>query len=393
MSYENLMLYDESIKFEIDKRINDNKVVIDSTLSSESTNPVQNKVLDAEFETINSKINEIKNSQSGNADWNQNDENGAGYIANRTHYIDRTEVELLSEFDVGGDTYIDLYDVALFSKLTPNAKCLVTIDSIVYETTAIHNTYNAYEWYIIGNSDLLGEAGEFDTHLPFGIFVDRYDENWGECSEEIYTIKIDCIGETVVKIPEIYLPAKIGIEGTGAYSEIFNNLTENKASGDYSRAENFETTASGYASSAQGLGTTSSGYASHSQGCYSTAQGAYTHAEGYYTLASGAQSHAEGSGTIAKGENQHVSGSYNVEDTTSLVIVGNGTSSNSKSNAYKLDKSGNGYFAGDIVAYGCSSANSPISLVSINTIVQSLDEMIGDGIEDITSEEIQALFA
>lgn len=285
------------------------------------------------------------------ANWGQNDENAPDYVKNRTHWIDKTFVELLSEFEVG-DTYIDLYGVELFSKLTPNAKCIVTIDGVEYETTARHNNYNAYEWYVIGNSEILGEGGDYDLHLPFGIFIDRYDENWGECYEEISTIKIDAIGETVVKIPEIYLPTKIGIEGTGSYSEIFNDLTGNTASGDYSRAENFKTTSSGYASNAQGLSTTASGYAAHAQGCNAEAKGAYAHAEGYYTLASGSKSHAEGEGTVARGENQHVSGAYNIEDSTSLVIVGNGSGSSSRSNAYRLDKIGNGYFSGDVYGAG-----------------------------------------
>lgn len=281
-------------------------------------------------------------------DWNQNDETSPDYVKNRTHYIEKTFMELLPESDVGSD-YIDLYDVPIFSKLTPDAKCIVTIDGIEYETTARHNTYNAYEWYIVGNSELLGEGGDFDLHLPFGFYIDRYDENWGQCSEEVSTVKIECIGETVVKIPEIYLPTKIGIEGTGSYSEVFNDLSGNTASGDYSRAENFKTTASGYASNAQGIQTAAGGYGSHAQGCGAEASGSYSHAEGYYTTASGARSHAEGEGTTAKGANQHVSGSYNLEDTSSLVIVGNG-SANSRSNAYKLDKNGNGYFSGEVYA-------------------------------------------
>ena len=44
------------------------------------------------------------------------------------------------------------------------------------EIQEVKNAYNAYEWYIVGNSDLLGEGGEHDLHLPFGIFIDRYDE-------------------------------------------------------------------------------------------------------------------------------------------------------------------------------------------------------------------------
>lgn len=281
------------------------------------------------------------------ADWNQNDETAPDYVKNRTHYIEQTFVEMLPECDINSD-YIDLYGVELFHKLTPDAKCIVAIDGVEYETTARHNAYNAYEWYVVGNSDLLGEGGNFDLHLPFGIFIDRYDENWGQCSEEIGTVKIDCIGETIVKIPEIYLPTKIGVEGTGSYSEIFNDLSGNTASGDYSHAENFKTTASGYASNAQGIQSKAGGYGSHAQGCGTEAVGSYSHAEGYYTVASGAQSHAEGEGTIAKGENQHVSGSYNVEDNSSLVVVGNGSSSSGRSNAYKLGKDGSGYFSGSV---------------------------------------------
>ena len=77
-------------------------------------------------------------------------------------------------------------------------------------------------------------------------------------------------------------------------------------------------------------------------------RGAYSHACGYYTEANAMQSYAGGEGTIAAGKNQHVSGSYNIEDSASLVIVGNGSASNNRSNAYKLTKEGNGYFSGNI---------------------------------------------
>lgn len=288
------------------------------------------------------------NGSSTQADWQQNDESAPDYIKNRTHWIEQSFIELLPEIEVY-DSYVDLYDVPLFSKLSPNANCAITIDGVVYkDIVARHYTYNAYEWYIIGNGDLCGEEEDTYTDLPFGLYIDKYEENWGQTDNEISTIKIDAVGETVHKIPEMYLPTKIGIEGTGAYSEIFNNLSKNVASGDYSRAENFETTASGFASNAQGLSTTASGYGSHSQGCGSQATAPYSHAEGYYTQASGSYSHAEGTGTIAQGENQHVSGSYNVADSTSLVIIGNGTTTGSKSNAYKLSKDGTGWYANGV---------------------------------------------
>jgi hypothetical protein len=296
------------------------------------------------------------------ADWQQNDETALDYVKNRTHYIEQVSIELLPEFDVGGDTYIDLYDVELFSKLSPNAKCVVTINGVSYEATAKHDIYNAYEWYVIGNSELIGEGGDSDTHLPFGFFIDKYDENWGQCEDDVFTLKIDAVGEAVHKIPEIYLPAKIGVEGIGSFAEVFNNLDENIASGDYSHAENFKTTASGYASHAEGLSTKATGYGAHSEGCGSEAEGVYSHASGYYTKSEGAHSTAIGEGTIASGSAQTTIGRFNVADKTSLFIVGNGSASTNRNNAFQLSSEGNGIFSGytecDYVVIRSSTAGS-----------------------------------
>ncbi len=78
------------------------------------------------------------------------------------------------------------------------------------------------------------------------------------------------------------------------------------------------------------------------------AEGAQSHAEGRHTIAHGNCSHAEGIGTYARGVAQHVQGKWNVIDSSSLSIVGNGTGPTARSNAYKLDASGNGTYAGKI---------------------------------------------
>ena len=318
---------------------------------------VREQTGDSELLSLKGIANEIRTlSLTGSggvsvqADWQQNDKTAPDYIKNRTHWIEETFIEVFPETSYNGS--FDLYGEDIFSKLSPNAVCIVTINGTSYETVARHSVYNAYEWYVIGNGELIGED-DIDTDLPFGIFIDIYDENYSSETIDVNTFKIESTVRVVNKIPEIYLPAKIGTDGTGVYSEIFNDLTNNVASGDYSRAENFKTTSSGYASNAQGISTTASGYGSHAQGCNAEAKGAYAHAEGYYTLASGSKSHAEGEGTIANGENQHVSGVYNIADTSSLVIVGNGSSSSDKRNAYRLDKNGNGYFSGDV--YGAEN--------------------------------------
>lgn len=302
--------------------------------------------------SLGDMANKIRNLSAGGgisvqADWQQNDETAANYIKNRTHWIEETFVETFPETNYNGS--LDIYDEDIFSKLSPNAVCTVTINGVAYTTTARHGIYNAYEWYVLGNGELVGEDDE-DTGLPFGLFIDIYDENYAETDIDVYTFKIESVVTVINKIPDIYLPAKIGTEGTGGFSEIFNDLTGNEAVGDYSHAENFNTSAIGYAAHAEGLQSTAKGYSSHAEGCQTQANGVYSHAEGYYSTTSGANSHASGEGTIAKGRNQYVSGSYNIEDNSSLVIVGNGESSSSRSNAYRLDGSGNGYFSGDVYA-------------------------------------------
>ncbi len=315
---------------------------------------VRSKTGETELLSLEDMADKIRNFSVGDgssvsvqADWQQNDETATDYVKNRTHWIDEALVESFPETHYNG--YLDIYGEDIFSKLSPNATCTVTINGVAYTTTARHGVYNAYEWYVLGNGELIGED-DVDTDLPFGLFIDVYDENYAETAIEVNSFKIESVVRVVNKIPEIYLPTKIGVEGKGKYSEIFNDLSENIADGDYSHAENFNTSSLGYAAHAEGLNSIAKGYGSHAEGCQTQANGVYSHAEGYYTIASGVNSYAAGEGTIANGRNQHVTGSYNVEDTSSLVIVGKGTSSNDRSNAYKLDGSGNGYFSGDVYA-------------------------------------------
>lgn len=137
------------------------------------------------------------------------------------------------------------------------------------------------------------------------------------------------------------------------------------ASGRYSHAEGFNTTASGVSSHAEGI-STAIGDNSHAEGS-STAAGDYSHAEGYETEASKG-SHSEGCYTIASGDYQHVQGKYNIEDTTSAFIIGNGTgtSASARSNAMTVDWNGNVKIAGDI------TNGSGVSLNSLNSNLGNL---------------------
>lgn len=84
----------------------------------------------------------------------------------------------------------------------------------------------------------------------------------------------------------------------------------------------------------------SSGSFSHTEGDRNTAIGSYSHAEGESTTSIGLYSHSEGFGTIASGDGQLTIGRYNLPDTTSLFIVGNGLNSAGQSNVFKVFDSG-----------------------------------------------------
>lgn len=153
-------------------------------------------------------------------------------------------------------------------------------------------------------------------------------------------------------------------QATGNYAR--SNGWWTKADGQCSNAEGLLSVASGHFSHAEGTRTKATTNNAHSEGDMTTASGRQSHAEGQQTVASGFCSHAEGSGTkatsyyshaeglgtIAAGRNQTAMGKYNVRDTTSLLIVGNGTSDTARSNAYKLDAKGNAWYAGTVECAG-----------------------------------------
>lgn len=136
----------------------------------------------------------------------------------------------------------------------------------------------------------------------------------------------------------------------------------------HSHAEGDTSVASGSTSHAEGSHTTARGIASHAEGYYTIASSSYSHAEGNYTLASGRYAHSAGdhtkaagfasyaggqyatssaTGSIAvgryteaEGNYQTVVGTFNLPNTTSLFVVGNGTADNARSNALTVEPDG-----------------------------------------------------
>jgi hypothetical protein len=112
------------------------------------------------------------------------------------------------------------------------------------------------------------------------------------------------------------------------HGEIFNSYSVNRASGIYSHAE--------------GDGCIASGSYSHAEGYCCTASGRYSHAEGTVCTASGDYSHASGNSTTAKATAQTAIGRYNLSDGNNIYafVIGNGSSTNARSNALAVDWNG-----------------------------------------------------
>ena len=129
--------------------------------------------------------------------------------------------------------------------------------------------------------------------------------------------------------------------------------SNNKTYGRASHAEGYFNQAGGYASHVEGYFTRTgkineygavaqggSGSYAHAEGWQTQANGIASHAEGFSAKSRGNYSHAQGKVTIAEGDYQHTMGHYNETNTTSLVIIGNGTSSNNRKNLVEFNLGG-----------------------------------------------------
>lgn len=106
---------------------------------------------------------------------------------------------------------------------------------------------------------------------------------------------------------QIVTVGKIDSNSDGS-GEIFNNYSNNVATGSYSHSEGINTKASGYSAHSEGTSTIASGGHSHAEGEGTKAINNWTHAEGFSSIASGEASHAEGSETESSGIKSHAEG-------------------------------------------------------------------------------------
>ena len=215
------------------------------------------------------------------------------------------------------------------------------------------------------------------------------------------------------------------------------------ASGDDSTAMGRETTASGNWSTAMGYSTTASGDTSTAMGYFTTASGSYSTAMGYFTTASGSSSTAMGAGTSASGScstamgasttasgdsstamgagtsasdfasvvigQYNSSGSSVTNNATSFntantaFVIGNGTASNAKSDAFKVLFNGDATVSNDLTVSGdvviSSDARLKSNIVSLGSTLPKLLQIDGKSYEmkgkqkiGVLAQEIKEVF-
>lgn len=230
------------------------------------------------------------------SDWTQNDETANDYIKNRIGgYIEWKQV-YRGPLD---GTFATVNETLNLGK-NRDKKYKVIFDDVEYICTV----KDSDDYIYLGNLKLLLSVATDETE-PF-LICDQYDTfQMYASTDAAHSIYIFI--EEIVKIPESYL-------------EINNtNLVNGSSTGSLRTTGSFKESTS-------------------------------------YTM--GDYAFAEGRGTKALAAYQHVQGRYNIEDTEKYAdIVGNGTSTMTKSNAYTLDWNGNGWFSGDVYTGSTSGTN------------------------------------
>lgn len=170
------------------------------------------------------------------------------------------------------------------------------------------------------------------------------------------------IGEAVST--EAELPLK---KVNGKLTNNGNLLT---VTGNNAWAEGERTEATAGRAHAEGYMTEASGIDSHAEGTNTRATGDSSHAEGAGCTASGKDSHAGGMSTRMSANGGMSTGRYNSDD-TALFVVGNGTDTNNRSDAFKVDSDGHTHItneAGNLVKVrGAGIATFTVTQTDVNT--------------------------
>ena len=305
-------------------------------------------------------IEALETIASTQPDWNQNDETATDYIKNRTHWstpFNYVYPETTWNLDEG---YCELP----FGQeaLTPISTYKIVLDNVEYTGKVNFVNLGSWGYYILGNGEMSTYDGIGDLTYPFMLDIgDDYAYMLYESTNPTCTFSMEIDGAVYQKLDPGYLPefnVANGGEDILYRSVVMNDIVSNIASGSSSTAMGWSTKASGQDSVAMGQ----------------------------HTVASGRQSVAMGLRTEALGDTQVVMGNYNIPDSSSLLIVGNGGHSERK-NVFKLEETGTGYFAGDVYVGHASDSTQAKKLATEEFVLNNA----GSTITAMTDDEIDAI--
>ena len=175
----------------------------------------------------------------------------------------------------------------------------------------------------------------------------------------------------------------------------------NNASGIYSTAMGDNTTASGNVSTAMGYTTTASGIVSTAMGDSTTASGRYSTAMGLMTTASDYGSTVIGQYNSSGSSVTNNATSFSTSNTA--FVIGNGTNSSNKSDAFKVMFNGDTTVSNDLTVSGdvviSSDARLKSNIVSLGSTLPKLLQIDGKSYEmkgkqkiGVLAQEIKEVF-
>lgn len=309
VSYTNDLLQDDSgtVKGALDETIalvisgdlggdSEHTCVVDEVLSSTSTNPVQNKVINSEIENIYNTISDMVGDTSVSEQLNV-------ALADKA---DTTHTHLQSD--------------------------IADLSTVLDGKADVEHTHEGI------NSGVLGiRNAPVGNIYNYGHYIELKFGPW--------STKSNIIPGQNVKIPDgtnMASGSRSNASGEGTLASGYASNAQNvvtKASGAASHAEGCETTASGAASHAEGYLTTASGTASHAGGCHTIAKD-YQFALGYYNPDFSSTRIPTGVGD---------------QSGKTLFSIGNGTST-SPNEAFAVNNNGTATLGGKAVSKGSDFA-------------------------------------
>lgn len=327
------------------------------------------------FRKLENKID--KDIVSNRSDWEQNDENGAGYVKNRPFYCKK-------------DAQIDILPVGNYQTVDMDGAMSYVFEGQLIEGVSYIVTFNDITETRLAVKDSKGNIALEESNNT-RLVVSNYDDlrieffSWNTHETQVYRLGLVGIMDEIKQIDEKYIPdsfiqtlnntideevqtvvntslnLKMDVNnpiGTGSFSMNRSSGTDigtcshaegysTTATGSYSHTEGYMTTATGSCAHAEGHKTHARAIGSHAEGTINNAHGEYSHVEGYNNITYGFASHAEGRGTVSSTRSQNILGEYNIIDDSIKDVSTQFESSASRYPSVRFSKSSTYYLANE----------------------------------------------